>query len=206
MLKPGKLTKEYLNGKRLKFMRPFQLFVVANLLFFILMPGSDIFRIPSQYYFKQRNVQEKVEIISKNKEISIKELAVKYNDTSLSWSKTGLVLVIPFIGILMFLINFQKKYYFGKHIIFATHFMSFFLIYLSLLGFFNDFIYTINPENLEAPIIIAILIYTSWSIKVFYQDNMWFAVLKGGMSSFLIVMILVLYRNFISFSSLYFVS
>jgi hypothetical protein len=46
--KPGILTKNYFNGMRIRFMKPLQLFIVCNLLFFFLLGKSNLFAI--QFY------------------------------------------------------------------------------------------------------------------------------------------------------------
>ena len=38
MLKPGRITRDYLDGKRARFIPPFRLYVLASLIFFVLMP------------------------------------------------------------------------------------------------------------------------------------------------------------------------
>ncbi len=47
MLKPGRMTRHYLDGQRARFIPPFRLYVLASLIFFVLMPlvtgrGFDI--------------------------------------------------------------------------------------------------------------------------------------------------------------------
>ncbi len=47
LLKPGRITRDYLDGQRARFIPPFRLYVLASLIFFILMPivtgrGFDI--------------------------------------------------------------------------------------------------------------------------------------------------------------------
>jgi hypothetical protein len=41
LLRPGRLTRAYLKGKRARYMPPFRLYIIASLIFFLLIPGFD---------------------------------------------------------------------------------------------------------------------------------------------------------------------
>ena len=38
--------------------------------------------------------------------------------------------IIPFMALMLLILNFRKKYLFGKHLVFATHFLSFLMLSL----------------------------------------------------------------------------
>jgi len=39
--RPGRITRDYLKGRRARYMPPFRLYIVASLIFFLLIPGVD---------------------------------------------------------------------------------------------------------------------------------------------------------------------
>jgi hypothetical protein len=39
--RPGRVTRDYLKGKRARYMPPFRLYIIASLIFFLLVPGID---------------------------------------------------------------------------------------------------------------------------------------------------------------------
>ena len=39
--RPGRITRDYLKGKRARYMTPFRLYIIASLIFFLLIPGID---------------------------------------------------------------------------------------------------------------------------------------------------------------------
>jgi len=41
LLRPGRLTRAFLKGKRARYMPPFRLYIIASLMFFLLVPGVD---------------------------------------------------------------------------------------------------------------------------------------------------------------------
>ena len=41
LARPGRITRDYLKGRRARYMPPFRLYIVASLIFFLLVPGVD---------------------------------------------------------------------------------------------------------------------------------------------------------------------
>lgn len=41
LARPGRVTRDYLKGKRARYMPPFRLYIIASLIFFLLVPGID---------------------------------------------------------------------------------------------------------------------------------------------------------------------
>lgn len=41
MGRPGRITRDYLKGRRARYMPPFRLYIIASLIFFLLIPGID---------------------------------------------------------------------------------------------------------------------------------------------------------------------
>lgn len=110
MFKPGKLTEEYINGIRKKYMQPFQLFVLANLLFFFIT-DIDMFRIPAKWDFDQPETKAIAEEIALTKSITFPEVMILYDSQVTSLSKSLVIVVIPFLGLLFLMLNYKKNIY-----------------------------------------------------------------------------------------------
>lgn len=41
LARPGRITRDYLKGRRARYMPPFRLYIIASLIFFLLVPGLD---------------------------------------------------------------------------------------------------------------------------------------------------------------------
>jgi len=208
--KPGQLSKNYIEGLRVPFMKPFQLFVFANLIFFLFLNDTDIFRTPSKWFFVEDfdgiQVMDKVRSIAEEKKISIREVARIYDKKSSNLSKLLTIVFIPVISLIGFLFHLRKKVKIAIHTIFSIHYFSFMLLSIVL---FNSMLDLLN-ENVEGwmyilPVTILITVYYIIAIKHFYQNNWLSASLKGIASVFLINLFVQFYRlgiNVLTLSSI----
>lgn len=197
LFKPGQLTLSYVKGNRNPFMKPFQLIVVVNILFFLLLANADIFRIPSEYYFSNEIIIEKVKFNS----IPIDIIKQKYDAESFTNSKLFIFILIPFFSLVFWLVNLNKKYYFGVHTIFAIHYLSFFMLFCVTLVTTPREIWT--PRAIQVVIFCFNFTYLAFAIKKFYQDKWIITILKTLISILLCFILIFLYREQISKYTLY---
>jgi len=195
---PGELTRKYVDGIRVPYLKPFQMFLLANILFYLFLSEIDIFRTPSKWYFQDKfdgiHVLAQVREISKEKKITIEEVAVLYDKRSSDLAKGLMVFLIPFMSLIAYLLNFKRKHRFGEHVIFSIHFFSFMLFFMviwtEIVGLFNiskSWVYIV-------PITLAIYLYYILSLKRFYKNNWVMSIFKGVLAVFLIVVAIQFYR------------
>jgi hypothetical protein len=65
LLKPGKVTTEYINGERVKYVNPFQLYFHTSIIFFLLTGFLSSFNDYSEIKENLNNTK-KIEFINKN--------------------------------------------------------------------------------------------------------------------------------------------
>lgn len=203
--RPGELTAEFCGGRRVRYMKPFQIFVLANVLFFLLLTNSDFFRSPSKWYFNNQYIEAKVSKIVENKEISKEDVALRYDELSKSVSKTAIIVLIPVLGIFLTLLFYKRKLPFGSHVVFSTHFFSFFLIYLVLGSFILSNIPNRIPVYYQSFAILGIFVYLMFSLKKVYKSSWAINTLLSAVLTVVVVLQLIYYRNLVSTFSLYWV-
>ena len=203
LFKPGLLTKEFISGRRKSYMQPFQVFVLANLFFFFFLTSSDVFRNPSQWFFEEPGIKKDVETFATIKNISHKEVAQIYDNQSISLSKSAVLVIIPFIGIAMWLINIRKKYLFGKHLVFSTHLLSFIMIFMVILSFVISILPFASKYLFQIPILLVMIFYLLFSQITFYKDSLIAASIKSVLGTVFILIIILFYRDVISRVSFY---
>ena len=204
---PGKLSTQFTEGIRVPYMKPFQIFIISNIIFFIIYSNEDLFRNPSFNFFQENfdglKILNKVRAISEKTGLSLNEIAKLYDSASINLAKGLLVFLIPIIAIIGKLINYKQKIEFGKHLIFATHFFTFLLTIFVLSSLFL----TLTPESyrrlLLIPIGILILIYYSIGLKNFYKNSYTMAFIKGIFGISLIFISINFYKTIISLLALY---
>lgn len=201
LLQPGQLTVEYAGGRRIPYMRPFQLFVLVNLIFFITLTDADLFRAPAKWYFSNNPVDERVDRILEIQDMTLEELTILYDQTSSDWAKGLILVLIPVIG--FFLALFFRGRPVGLHMVFATHFLSFFLAYLLLLALFLFPFMPVHRFVLQGGIVFGVFTYHLFALRRVY-DIRGFRVL--GLSfvfTVFIVALIISYRAGISAFSLW---
>ncbi|HEY2583823.1 MAG TPA: DUF3667 domain-containing protein [Mucilaginibacter sp.] len=140
ILKPGQLSIDYTEGRRVNYMKPVQFFLVVNLLFFLLCIGNNIYSIPLSSYITYDNFTKynTVKIVNdklKKTKLTLAEYEQIFNEKIVSDSKELIFVFVPFYGFVFALFFFWKKKYFVEHLVFATHFVAFILV-LNLFEFY----------------------------------------------------------------------
>ena len=134
---PGILAQEICSGVRVPYLKPFQIFVICNLFFFIFLADTDLFRTPAKWFFNQEfevlgtKVMDKTAQIMEEKALSLEEVKLEYDRISSNLSKALLLLLIPCIASLGIVID--RKAPFGKHLVFATLYFAQVLLVTTLL-------------------------------------------------------------------------
>jgi hypothetical protein len=138
--RPGHLSSEYFQGRRVRYLKPLQLFVFLNVVYYFSLSlfSATTFTTPlatqlhmNNYYpaYASRQVEHKLQ----KEQISYEVLEAKYNERTGVLSKTLIFLLIPIFALLFFMLFFRKRKYFVQHVVVATHFWSFNLILLGVI-------------------------------------------------------------------------
>jgi hypothetical protein len=138
IVKPGALTAAYVQGQRKPFLGPFQLFLVANVLFVAVqgLGGMNVFSstLDSHLHIQdwkpiaQRLVARRLEATHTTLEAYAPSFnrAVAFNAKSLV-----IVMTIPF-SLLLPVLLYRKRRPFGVHVVFAVHVYGFLLVLWSV--------------------------------------------------------------------------
>lgn len=196
---PGFLSAKYIQGVRVAYMKPFQIFIIANIFFFIFLSEIDIFRTPSKWFFIEDfdsiRVLEQVREIIAAKEISQAEVAILYDAKSSNLAKGFIFLLLPIIALIAHLLHWKQKLAFGKHIIFSIHYFAFVLIFAVL---WTEIVDAVVQEfhNLYyvVPIQLIITIYLIIAFRRVYKDSWWQAIWKGLLGILFIGIAIQVYR------------
>jgi Protein of unknown function (DUF3667) len=223
--KPGLLTKNYVEGRRVKFMRPVQIFIICSLLFFFFMPKSGSFYA---YYTDLRDGYKAPGFSSDNPtkynvNAKLRSLAIakagenapdstlvkvatdiywnKVFDKSAVMSKTYLFLVLPFWGLFIYALFYRQNSYFVPHLIFAVHAFSFFLLLdMLFLIFFVDILdmHIVENHTHLLPFFILTGVYIISAVRRVYNVSMGTAIWKGLLVYLALLFLIVLYRPFVT--------
>jgi hypothetical protein len=196
LFKPGKLTTSYIEGIRKPFMKPIQVFLIANILFFLLLTQADILRIPAKYYFnsgKSLNIEEKLVHLK----ISETELFQKYDTVSANVSKSLVIIMVPLLALVLWILNYKSNFLYGMHLIFAMHYLSFFFLCCLLAVTVSVF----GNKMVQLFILSFNLLYLYLSTKQVYKNTIIVSIFKSIVIVISFVFLTAGYRTVISYLS-----
>lgn len=138
--RPGHLSSEYFQGRRVRYMKPLQLFIFLNVVYYFSLTlfTATTFTTPLATQLRMNNyypahASRQVDHKLQRERISYETLERKYNERTSVLSKTMVFLLIPIFALLFYALFFKKRKYFVEHVVVATHFWSFNLILLGVI-------------------------------------------------------------------------
>lgn len=196
---PGKLTEENLLGRKVMLMKPVQLFVVISLIYFIFMKEYD-FLYSFLEHQKNSEMYESATRIAAERNITFEQYQDDYNQTTRTIGKTLTFVMIPFLALGIWLFYFRKIKLFVPHLIFATHFFSFFLVFT--LIYFETVLRWFSPSALSEGAkllglgsgLFVIMIYLFISVKRVYKQSTMISLGKTLMLTIWLIGVLAGYR------------
>jgi hypothetical protein len=128
LLQPGRLSADYIAGRRRDTFSPFQIFVLITLAFFLLPDNYDILKAPARWFFQ--NVESLVATKMAALDMTREELAIAYDARVGTLSKLGLGVIVGLLALASWALGFGRMRPLGKHLVMIVHF---FVIALALV-------------------------------------------------------------------------
>lgn len=209
--KPGFLTAEWIAGRRVGYMKPIQLFLVAGLLFYFFLPTvTAYFSSPRDLIagYENGNVLMNTfhydcgKVLTERAiELQLEEDGLRSNiaASAAQKSKTWLFLVIPFWGALIYSFFRRKIPWLVPHLIFAMHGLTFYILsdlgihaILQILGFSKV------GKYILILLMLTFLLYLAIAVRRVYDSSWPETILKTiGITTGFVVLIL-LYRQVVT--------
>ena len=234
-MKPGELTASYLFGDRHRFLPPFRIFLLCNLLYFVAVAqfGLTVLSAPlhvqvddmayrrvSQAVLTKRLHFEKPAVTpaQKTHRAAIKKtFETKYDSATEGIAKTIVVVLIPFYAVLFQLLFTGQRRFFAEHLIFSTHFVSYLLIAIPALGLATSgyvlmlfYGAGIKPPEDEtwyaAGIVLAVSLYVHTAQRVVYESGRLAATARTAVVALTLVPMIVAFKFVLFFATLYWIS
>lgn len=136
---PGRLTAAFLAGRRRPYVSPFHIFLVANVVFFLvqLLSGLEVLTVPlaselqNQIYsgWAQRLVTHHLAGTG----MAAGSYAPIFEHAEAIYAKSLIILMLPLFAIAAGLLFADRRMVAAAHLVFATHFYAFLMVVLTLL-------------------------------------------------------------------------
>lgn len=126
---PGRLTADYVAGRRRPYMKPVQVYLLIALVFFIF--GHNYFQYNLQEYWYVPGVGSTagmIEAAAADRGLSVAQYQELFDARINAHKKTMIALLIPLFA--LGLVPLYRRQPFGKHLIFATHYFAIQLLFM----------------------------------------------------------------------------
>jgi Protein of unknown function (DUF3667) len=221
IFRPGQLSRDIADGKRVPYMKMVSLFFVANF-FYFLFPVFDSYN--SSLYTQlnslgSHSVRAK-EIVRKKLEkdkIDIKNFQKEYQNQSTNLSKLLIVLLVFAFTIVLMAINYSKQNFFFDHLLFSLEFYSFNLIFNSVLlpnlfsiiikmggGFDKDFSVLLTDDFFTAITVLTLAYFLLRAQHLFYNQKWYGVIPKTFLILYLLRWSIYLYRMMLFYVTMWF--
>ncbi len=146
--KPGTLTSEYMAGRRKNYLKPVQVFLIANVFYFLLASFGIVqtFNTPLQSHLSSGNFWHKElagEMVSEeieSRETSFSDYSALFNRVADTQSKTLIFIMVPPFAFALHILVRRKSEFFIRSLVFSSHFFAYTLtavivaiVFLSIL-------------------------------------------------------------------------
>lgn len=190
-------------------MKPFQLFIVMNLLFF-LVAKSNLFSIGLYNYLNYEPYKSMAMVQDlANQRLTAAQMdtvALLFNERVVTQSKAFIILFLPLYALVCALLFIHKKRTIVTHLVFTTHFFCFVLVYFLLFHIVVEQVvhkllntdYSMVLDEVFGMVhLLGFLVYFAIAAKRFYKVHTAYAITTGIIVAGLFFFVLMAYRMFL---------
>ncbi|RYF85548.1 MAG: hypothetical protein EOO03_13105 [Chitinophagaceae bacterium] len=191
-------------------MKPLQLFIVCNISFFFLLGKQNFFAVNFYNYknFSPYTLFGTVKTIAARAgtEDTLTNLALQFNERMGSTSKSFLILFIPVLAVCIAAFFIGKRRYMAEHLVFATHYFSFVLLYYLAFHFIVEVpFWLLSPHNYSSSFdmstslinLVLLSAYFVLAARRFYNLSNLHSIIGGLFIAVVFVCCIYAYRMFL---------
>jgi hypothetical protein len=140
IFEPGRLAANFLAGRRRSQMGPAQLFLVCNVIYFLLQPYSVVVPFTSTLRMQTENrpwsamARAMVEARLKARHMSVEAYSPKFDETTHLQAKTLVILMVPLFAVGAWALYGRTRRFYAEHVVFAFYALAFMLLWIGVSG------------------------------------------------------------------------
>jgi hypothetical protein len=218
---PGSLTREYLAGRRRRYIGPVQLFAIVNIIFFIGsgLVGMRAFNTP--FRVQQTNPpfaamkRTQIEAAITRRGIAREDFARRFDDAADIQAKSWVFLLIPMTAAVLSALYGFRRYAF-EHLVFSTHFWAFTLLWMitarlpydaAVFALTRSIGITLTDSERDfygsMVLLVGLLAYCVTALRTAFADSRFGASLRAVALTLLIYPLIQLYRFVLFFVTMW---
>lgn len=217
--RPGELTREYMAGRRVPYLHPLQLFLLANVLFFISLSFTGIQGLTSplrsQLYEQSYSglAREMLrERFLEQDSVAFQRFEARFDLASEVQAKSLIIVLVPMFALLLVLTRFWKREPGVQHLVFSTHYIAIVMLAFMLIGLVARIVSMAPPpwpQRLLSDAVFSTLLvalsgsYLFGAFRRGYGDTAGPALARAGVLALATIVLIVTYRLLLFFTVLY---
>jgi hypothetical protein len=134
LARPGRLTADFLLGKRKPYIPPLQVFLIANLGFFLLHPliGSNTLTtgLHTQLHYTWHHAMAESLVAPRlaQRGMTADGYAAIFDPAAITLAKSLVILLVPMFSLAVMVLFWRHRRHFTTHLVFSLHFGAFWLL------------------------------------------------------------------------------
>ncbi len=206
LTRPSELSAAYITGRRSAYLKPLQVFLLVNLIFFLIFSENDAFAPLLTFVYESEMqlwnglpIRTWVDTYAAERGMSV-EAAISIMDTEISNLTKGMLYVfVPFLGLVFWGLFYKQNRLFLCHLIFATHWFAFFILFMMIVGVAILLLFNAHSITLLLMLLAALLPFHLIATRHFYGGS-WFALgIKAVLFFAFYAFAYILYRKLVMF-------
>lgn len=214
---PGRLTAQYLAGRRKPYLKPLALFLVANTVFFLTLPliGWNTLTTPLQIHLHNELYSPLARAVLERRFPAGTDVPADYvrefNAHGALLAKSLVIVMVPLFALLVWACFARARRHYLEHVVFALHFYAFWLLYLiASLGLTNGVLRFIiagggRPSDMTIDNTISLLgfgilaLFTFYAVRTVYGGSRRATLVRAIVLTVGVMQIVQVYRCFLFF-------
>ena len=209
LTRPGELSLAHVAGRRRACLGPFQLFLIANALFFAIQSFThfNIFSSTLDSHLHEQDwspiAQSIVTARLAAKGMTLAALTPAFDHAAVLNAKALIILMALAFAPVLPAVFFRARRRFGAHVVFALHLYSFILLLFCLSLLLAELQFRMGGAGLASPVVDKALtlfnlaatgLYLWWAIGAFYESRGLARIVQAAGLAVLVGLIVLGYR------------
>jgi len=206
--KPGFISKEFANGRRVKYMKPISVFFVLNLIYFFF-PVIQLFNASLNTQLQSPHgvfIKDFIALKMVKLHMNVTSFSLIYDLKTVSLAKLMVMVFVVLASLPLNVLYRKKNRFFTDHVDYAIELACFNLfintIVLKLIAQFLGFGHYIDEKVLAGIFIATNLYFLIRSGINFYNEKGWRLIVKSVLMIFCLILSLEVYRIILFFVTL----
>lgn len=227
--RPGTLTRDYMAGRRRPWLSPLQVFLLANLLFFITLSftGMQGLTAPLRMQLYNQSYSETAREAVRERFLAMDSVdyavfEARFDYASEQQAKSLVILLVPLFAVATWLTRWWQRGQGARHLVFAVHYLSVVMVLLVVMGALVRILQlaalvgeSVGARALGAParllseqvftlaVLAVLAAYLFFALRTAYGDGRLAAGVRAIGLAAVTVLLIVFYRLILFFTVLY---